>query len=130
MKNAYWHLTLIPPKSKVISPCHQYRARPACTSVKSDQALYCCLTNFQVLILIPLNMIKDGSKNVRWIIPFKKFGLISSGLYNRSQGVVVLYYYKYPVIQLVYCYNVDHTTPHNTTHVHLSWQYVFRSENF
>ena len=25
----------------VISLCHQYRARPACTSVQSDQALYC-----------------------------------------------------------------------------------------
>ena len=29
--------------------CHQNRARPACTSVLSDQALYCCLTNFKIL---------------------------------------------------------------------------------
>ena len=32
-------------EAKVISLCHQYRARPACTSVQSDQALYCWLTN-------------------------------------------------------------------------------------
>ena len=33
-------------EAKVISLCHQYRARPAFTSVQSDQALYCWLTNF------------------------------------------------------------------------------------
>ena len=38
-------LTLILPK--VISLCHQYRARPTCTTVQSDQALYCWLTNFK-----------------------------------------------------------------------------------
>ena len=41
------HLTLIPPTPKVNRLRHQYRARPACTSVQSDQALYCWLTNFK-----------------------------------------------------------------------------------
>ena len=36
-------LTCIMPKSKVLCLCHQYRARPACTSVQS-QALYCWQT--------------------------------------------------------------------------------------
>ena len=38
-------LTVNQLESKVISLCHQYRARPACTSVQSDQALYCWLAN-------------------------------------------------------------------------------------
>ena len=45
---------------KVISLCHQYRARPACTSVQSDQALYCSILlpdQLKVLILISLKMI-------------------------------------------------------------------------
>ena len=33
--------------AKMISLCHQYRARADCTSVHSDQALYCWLTNFK-----------------------------------------------------------------------------------
>ena len=33
-------LTLILPTLKMISLCHQYRARPASTSMESDQALY------------------------------------------------------------------------------------------
>ena len=37
----YRYLTLILPTPKVISLCHRYRAKPACTSVQSDQALYC-----------------------------------------------------------------------------------------
>ena len=40
-------LTLILPTPKVISFCHQYRARPACTSVQSDQSLYCWLIIFK-----------------------------------------------------------------------------------
>ena len=32
-------LTIILPTPKMISLSHQYRARPACTSVQSDQAL-------------------------------------------------------------------------------------------
>ena len=45
------------------SLCHQYRARPACTFVQSDQALYYWLTNFHVLILISLKMIMVSPKN-------------------------------------------------------------------
>ena len=73
-------LTLILPTPKVISLwCHQYRARPTCTSVQCDQALYCWPTSswYQVLILISLKMIMDSAKNWRWIIPFKKFGMVS-----------------------------------------------------
>ena len=41
-------LTLFLPESlEVISLCHQYRTRLACTSVQSDQALYCWLANFK-----------------------------------------------------------------------------------
>ena len=40
-------LTLILPTPKEVSLCHQYSARPACTSMHSDQALYCWLTNFK-----------------------------------------------------------------------------------
>ena len=39
-------LTLILLTPKVTSLCHHYRARPARTSMQSDQALYCWLTNF------------------------------------------------------------------------------------
>ena len=42
-------LTLILPTPKVISFCHQYRARPACTCLQSDQALNCWQTNFKFL---------------------------------------------------------------------------------
>ena len=38
-------LTLILPTPKVMRLCHQYRARPACTSLQADQALYCWLTS-------------------------------------------------------------------------------------
>ena len=40
-------LTVILPEPKVISLCHEYRARLACTSVQSDQTVYCWLTNFK-----------------------------------------------------------------------------------
>ena len=40
-------LTFILREPKVISLCHQYITRPACTSVQSDQVLYCWLTNFK-----------------------------------------------------------------------------------
>ena len=46
--NISFHLlTLVLLEPKGIRLCHQYRARPACTSVQSDQALYCWLTNFK-----------------------------------------------------------------------------------
>ena len=38
-------VTLLQPK--VISLCHQCRARPAYTSTQFDQALYCWITNFK-----------------------------------------------------------------------------------
>ena len=38
---------------KLISLCHQYRARPACISMQSDQALYRWLTNFKFHLDIP-----------------------------------------------------------------------------
>ena len=60
---AMFILNLILLEPKVISVCHQYSARPVCTSMQSDQTLYCRLTNFQVLILISLKIIMDGSKN-------------------------------------------------------------------
>ena len=46
MGNNLRYLTVILLEPKVLSICHQYTARPAQTSVQSDQALYCWLTNF------------------------------------------------------------------------------------
>ena len=40
-------LTFILLEPKAISLCHQYRAKPAFTSVQSGQALYCWLPNFK-----------------------------------------------------------------------------------
>ena len=40
-------LTVILLEPKVICLCHQYRIRPAFTSIQSDQTQYCCLTNFK-----------------------------------------------------------------------------------
>ena len=51
----------------LINFSHHYRARSACTSVQSDQILYCWLTNFKFL-----KMIMESSKNGRWIIWLKK----------------------------------------------------------
>ena len=34
-------------KAKVIILFHQYRVRPACTFIQSDQALYCWMTNLK-----------------------------------------------------------------------------------
>ena len=38
---------LILPTPKVISLCHQFRAKSACTFMQSDQALYCWVTSFK-----------------------------------------------------------------------------------
>ena len=57
----YINLTLILLEQKVISLCHQYRARPACTFVQSVDIL----NN------------DNGQKKGRWIIPFKKFMLLT-----------------------------------------------------
>ena len=58
---------------KKINLCHKYRAWPAFTSMQSNQALYCWLTNFKVLILTSLKMTMKCYKHGRCIIQFKKF---------------------------------------------------------
>ena len=90
----FHYLTLILPTSKVISLCHQYWARPACTSMQSDQDLYYWPTQLQVFILISLKMIMHSAKNGRWIMPFKKFGMIRVNvyLYFIWKGVKLFYY--------------------------------------
>ena len=56
-----WHLcinhvfTIILLELKVISLCHQYRARPLCTSVQSNQVLHCWLTIFKFSSWYPEN---------------------------------------------------------------------------
>ena len=70
------YFTLILPTPKVISLCNQYRARPDCTSVQSDQALLLLADQFRVFILTSLKMIMECSKNRRWIISFKEFGMV------------------------------------------------------
>ena len=62
------HLTLILLELKVVSLCHQYRVRPACTSVQSNQALHMLADQLHVLILIPLKLIIEGSKTGRWTV--------------------------------------------------------------
>ena len=52
-------LTLLEPK--IISLCHQNRARPDCTSVQSDQTLVLLANQLQVIILISRYMILDSS---------------------------------------------------------------------
>ena len=58
-----------PAGTKMISLCHQHRARPVCKSKQADQALtlYCWLTFFKFS-----STIMDSSKNRR-CIPFNKF---------------------------------------------------------
>ena len=56
---------------KVLSLCPPYRARLACMNVQSDLALYCCLSTFQILILISLKMIMHSSENGSWTSPFR-----------------------------------------------------------
>ena len=67
-------LTLILLEPKAISLCHQYSARPACTSMQSDQDETILLAD-QLQRFHPdiPKIIIDSSKNGRWIIPFKKF---------------------------------------------------------
>ena len=70
-------LTLILPTPNVNSLCHQYKARPACTSVHNAWPCSILLAgHLQVFILISLKTIMDSSKNARWNIPFKKFGMV------------------------------------------------------
>ena len=64
-------LTFILLELKVISIYHQCGARPAFTTVQTDQALYCWMTNF--LILISLKVVMSTPKNESWVILFKKF---------------------------------------------------------
>jgi hypothetical protein len=50
---------------KALSLCHRYRARPACTSVQSDQALYCWLTKLKN-IQIGISKIDNGQSKKIW----------------------------------------------------------------
>ena len=69
-------LTLLVPK--MINICHQYRARPTCTFVQSDKVL--CIILLADYLDVP-KMIMESSK--RWIIPFKKFGMVSVNTLSR-----------------------------------------------
>ena len=53
-------LNLTPLEPKVITLCYQYSARPACTSVQSDHAIYCWLNNFKFSIDIRLDIPKNN----------------------------------------------------------------------
>ena len=76
-------LTLLEPK--VISLCHQNRARPASTSMQSNQALYwyCWLYNEQVFFL----------KKWRWTSPFKKFSRLRVKPTKQSSFVLLYYFF-------------------------------------
>jgi hypothetical protein len=50
-------------ETKMISIDHQYRARPVCTSVLSDQALYYCLSQVNLRLG---NLIGDSFQNDSW----------------------------------------------------------------
>ena len=60
-------LNLILLEPKVIRLCHQYRARLACTSMQSDQALYCWQTNFKVGIMLYK---KDNGQFQKWNVDY------------------------------------------------------------
>ena len=53
-------LTLILLEPKVISLCHQYTARPACTSVKSDHTLYCLTDQLHVITHLDISKYDKG----------------------------------------------------------------------
>ena len=78
------------PIPKVTSLCDQNWSRPACTSMKSDQALYCWPTNFKFTSWFP--KILDSSKNGRWTSPFKKLTRLRVHYYNSCVNYVK---YKY-----------------------------------
>ena len=67
--NSYIILILLEPK--VISLCHHHRARPPCTSMQSEQALYCWLTKFTFIYIdIPKN---DNGQIKKMANKFQKF---------------------------------------------------------
>ena len=71
-ENVCMLLTLILLESKMVSLCHQYRARPACTSARSDQALYCWPTLSSHLynpkmIMNYGNFQKKGRLIIHWV---------------------------------------------------------------
>ena len=70
LKNMYV-LTFMLLKPRVISLCHQFKARPASTSVG-----FILLADLQLLSFISLKLIMESSKNGRWSIPFKKFSRV------------------------------------------------------
>ena len=59
---------------KLINICHQFGRRPACISMKPNQALDCCLVDFKFLILISLE----------WDIP--KTGWVDKSILEIQQG--------------------------------------------
>ena len=70
------YLTLILPTAKVISLCHQNRARSACTSVQSDQALSTSSFYLNIPKNIPKNDNGQCQKCKMDYSPFKKFGMV------------------------------------------------------
>ena len=78
------NLTLISLKPKVINLCHQYRARPTCTSMQSDQALYSVNWPSSNSHFDTSKMKMYSAKNGRWIIQFKKFGRLRVNITNKT----------------------------------------------
>ena len=85
-------LTLIMPTSKVISLCHQYRFQASLHICAVWPGSILLADQLQVLVLISLKMVMDSSKNVMWIIPFKKFGMVRV---NRKCLLPLTYYFYF-----------------------------------
>ena len=68
-------LTLTMLELKVTNLCSHFRARPAWTSMQSNQSLYCWLSssNTHFVKLISAKLIMDSPTNQMWTSPFKKF---------------------------------------------------------
>ena len=79
----------------VIRHCHQYKARPACTSMQSDQALNHWLANFKTLGLISLKLIMDNCKKTE----IKKFSRLRV---NTQVTSLLIIHYNIPVGGPVY----------------------------
>ena len=72
----------------MISLCHQHKARPACTSVVWPGSILLA-DQLQVLILISLKWKLDSAKNVRWIIPSKKFVKLRVNIFFSSNSLIM-----------------------------------------
>jgi hypothetical protein len=61
---------------KALNLCHQYRARPTCTSMQSDQRCILLAENFKYIFkLISLKLIMDSPKNGSGTSPFTIFSM-------------------------------------------------------